>query len=157
MPIQLKKFNWLVAPSKSFLWVFIPLGYTLIIQTLTGFPKPETLKEISAHDFLLYISEELFNYPFWLQDLSHFPLFFVFAWLWTWFLRRNNYQSKNLVKSLLICISFAILNEFSQFFIPRRFPSSADVIMNLAGVIFSILIHSYFFKRRSQKLNESKT
>jgi len=43
---------------------------------LTGFPKPETLKEISAHDFLLYISEELFNYPFWLQDLSHFPPFF---------------------------------------------------------------------------------
>ena len=157
MPIPPKKFNWLVAPNKSVFWVFIPLGYTLIIQTLTGFPKPETLKEISAHDFLLYISEELFNYPFWLQDLSHFPLFFVFAWLWTWFLRRNNYQSKNLVKSLLICISFAILNEFSQFFIPRRFPSSADVIMNLAGVIFSILIHSYFFKRRSQKLNESKT
>ena len=157
MPIPPKNFNWLVAPNKSVIWVFIPLGYTLIIQTLTGFPKPETLKEISAHDFLLYISEELFNYPFWLQDLSHFPLFFVFAWLWTWFLRRNNYQSKNLVKSLLICISFAILNEFSQFFIPRRFPSSADVIMNLAGVIFSILIHSYFFKRRSQKLNESKT
>ena len=157
MPIPPKKFNWLVAPNKSVLWVFIPLGYTLIIQTLTGFPKPETLKEISAHDFLLYISEELFNYPFWLQDLSHFPLFFVFAWLWTWFFRRNNYQSKNLVKSLLICISFAILNEFSQFFIPRRFPSSADVIMNLAGVISSILIHSYFFKRRSLKLNESKT
>ncbi len=157
MPIPPKKFNWLVAPNKSVIWVFIPLGYTLIIQTLTGFPKPETLKEISAHDFLLYISEELFNYPFWLQDLSHFPLFFVFAWLWTWFLRRNNYQSKNLVKSLLICISLAILNEFSQFFIPRRFPSSADVIMNLAGVISSILIHSYFFKQRSQKLNESKT
>ena len=157
MPIPPKKFNWLVAPNKSVLWVFIPLGYTLIIQTLTGFPKPETLKEISANDFLLYISEELFNYPFWLQDLSHFPLFFVFTWLWTWFFRRNNYQSNNLVKSLLICISFAILNEFSQFFIPRRFPSSADVIMNLAGVISSILIHSYFFKRRSQKLNESKT
>ena len=157
MPIPAKKFNWLVAPNNSALWVFIRLGYTLIIQTLTGFPKPETLKEISAHDFLLYISEELFNYPFWLQDLSHFPLFFVFAWLWTWFLRRNNYRSKDLVKSILICISFAILNEFSQFFIPRRFPSTADVIMNLAGVISSILIHSYFFKRRSQKLNKSKT
>ena len=156
MPIPPKRFNCLVAPNHSALWVFVPLSYTLIIQTLTGFPKPETLKDISAHDFLLYISEELFNYPFWLQDLSHFPLFFVFAWLWTWFLRRKDYRCRNLVKSLLICISFAILNEFSQFFIPRRFPSTADVIMNLAGVLSSILIHTYFLRRRNQKLNESK-
>ena len=143
MPIPPKRFNCLVAPNHSALWVFVPLSYTLIIQTLTGFPKPETLKEISAHDFLLYISEELFNYPFWLQDLSHFPLFFVFAWLWTWFLRRKDYRYGNLVKSLLICISFAILNEFSQFYSsPFPFYSRCNNELGRSTIQHT---HSYLF------------
>jgi VanZ family protein len=152
MLISKKEFHWLVAPSQSVLWAIIPVSYTLVIQALTGFPKPQTMKEISAHDFLIYISEELFDYPYWLQDLSHFPLFFLLAWLWAWFLRRKDPKYSALFKSLLICTSFAVLNELSQFFIPRRFPSIADVVMNLAGVGASIIIHSYFFTKLRSRL-----
>jgi len=156
MLIFKKEFHWLVAPSQSVLWAIIPISYTLVIQVLTGFPKPQTMKEISAHDLLVYISEELFDYPYWLQDLSHFPLFFLFAWLWTWFLRRKEPKYSALWKSILICVSFAVLNELSQFFIPRRFPSIADVVMNLAGVGIAIIIHSYFFTQRRNRLKLSK-
>ena len=65
-------------------FIFIPLGYTLFLQTLTGFPKPASLKRLDANELFIRFSEELFDYPFWLQDLSHLPLFFILGWLWSW-------------------------------------------------------------------------
>jgi len=147
MNSQKKEHLWIIAPSKSFYWVILPLSYTIFIQALTGFPKPQTLEEVSAHDFFLYISEELFDYPYWAQDLSHLPLFFIFAWTWTWFFRRNESGLKPLTKSLVICMSFAVLNELCQFFIPRRYPSVADVFMNITGVILALILHTHFYTK----------
>ena len=130
------------APTDSKSWICVPLTYTLLIQFLTGIPKPDILRKVDVNDLLIQISEELFDYPFWLQDLSHLPLFFIFAWLWTWFLRRNQQSKTTLLYSATITISYAILNELTQFYIPERFPSVADIIMNISGVFIALTLHS---------------
>ena len=140
--MNFQRLFWLYAPTDSKAWICVPLTYTLLIQFLTGIPKTDILRKVDVNEFLIQISEELFDYPFWLQDLSHLPLFFIFAWLWTWFLRRNQQSKTTLLYSTTITISYAILNELTQFYIPQRFPSVADIIMNISGVLIALTLHS---------------
>ena len=147
--MNFQRLFWLYAPTNSKAWIGVPLTYTLLIQFLTGIPKPDILRKVDVNDFLIQISEELFDYPFWLQDLSHLPLFFIFAWLWSWFLRRNQQSKTTLLYSTTITISYAILNELTQFYIPQRFPSVADIIMNISGVLIALTLHSIMIKNRN--------
>ena len=146
MRLNIKRSNWITAPNASKLWICIPVFYTLFIQILTGFPRPGTLHEVSAHEFFIKMSEKIFDYPFWIQDLSHFPLFLVFGWLWLWYLRRKQRNPFALFSLVLVAFSYAIINEFTQFFIPQRFPSINDVIMNLLGMTAALFLHLYSHK-----------
>jgi VanZ family protein len=112
---------------------------------------------LDANELFVRFSEELFDYPFWLQDLSHFPLFFTLAWLWSWQLGCIQKISKFFIHpaSLFSCF-YAIANEMVQAFIPDRFPSPGDLIMNLAGVLFGLASHSYLSQRiNKQSLGEN--
>jgi VanZ family protein len=140
---------WLIAPTNSRIFILLPLFYTIIIQVLTGFPRSETLREISASELLIRFSEELFDYPFWLQDLSHFPLFFGFSWVWAWYLRRANGGKNRLFLTIALASGYAILNELTQIYIPQRFPSLGDIVTNLLGVTTAISIHTFLLNRFS--------
>jgi len=119
------------------------LGYTFFLQVLTGFPKPKSLKNIDAHELFVRFSEGLFAYPFWLQDLSHLPLFFALAWLWSWYLGPVlTLSSFHKNKAFYIAFLYGITNEMLQAFIPDRFPSPGDLIMHLAGVFLGLSTHS---------------
>ena len=147
---------WVRKPKEK-LWLVVPISYTLFLQILTGFPKPDSLKNLDANELFVRFSEELFDYPFWLQDLSHFPLFFTLAWLWSWQLGYIQKISKFFIHpaSLFSCC-YAIANEMVQAFIPDRFPSPGDLIMNLAGVLFGLASHSYLSQRiNKQSLGEN--
>ncbi len=121
----------------------MPLGYTLFLQILTGFPKPDSLIELDANEFFVRFSEELFDYPFWLQDISHVPLFFGLAWLWSWYLSPvTSFRKMFHNKAALVSFSYAAINEMIQTFIPERFPSLGDLIMNILGVSLGLLFHS---------------
>ena len=71
-------FVWVQKPSSK-AWIAMPISYMIMLQVLTGLPKPESLRRFDSNEFILRFSEELFDYPFWLQDLSHLPLFFGLA------------------------------------------------------------------------------
>ena len=138
---------WSNRPNKS-LWILLPLGYTFFLQILTGFPKPNSLRSLDANELFVRFSEELFGYPFWLQDLSHLPLFFGLAWLWSWYFGPVNtliYALKN--KAFYIATLYGITNELAQAFIPDRFPSAGDLIMNLAGVTLGLTTHSILCRK----------
>jgi VanZ family protein len=145
---------WLIAPNTSKIWLLFPLLYTLFIQILTGIPKPSILLERSADEMLLQFAEEIFDYPYWMQDLSHFPLFFLFAWLWCWFFQRQKGGRLSTVYiPIFLSLSFAIFNELAQFLIPQRFPSFGDVVMNLLGVISALILHDKALKKQSDTVD----
>ena len=140
---------WIIPPQKKIL-ILLPLSYTFFLQLLTGFPKPNSLEEINANEIFIRFSEELFDYPYWLQDLSHLPLFFIFAWLWSW--QIGPYTSLKKVfsnKAAIISFSYAVINEMGQAFIPDRFPSIGDLIMNLTGVAFGLSSHKILCQKNS--------
>jgi len=128
--------------SESRWWISVPLGYVIFLQILTGIPKPDGLREFNANQVWVALSEELFSYPFWLQDLSHLPLFFLLAWSWCWYL-----GPASCGKSLFFCsasyfsFAYACLSELSQFYVPMRFPSIGDLTMNLIGVLLGLIVY----------------
>ena len=63
------------AVSSSWLGFVQALVVTLLIQFLTGIRSLPIWKELDSNQVLLRVSEEIFDYPFWLQDLSHLPIF----------------------------------------------------------------------------------
>ena len=138
---------WITKPRNVY-WILLPLGYTLLLQILTGFPKPESLKKFDANELFVRFSEELFGYPFWLQDLSHLPLFLTLAWLWSWILGHiSGFRGLCQNKAFLISAIYAVANEMAQTFIPDRFPSVGDLIMNLAGVFLGVFLYSHFNRK----------
>lgn len=134
MPKIVRK-SFFSAPPEGGIWMAVPLSYMAFIQFLTGLPQPQELEGDKFEEILKRISQELYDYPFWLQDLSHFPLFFLLFWLWAWFLNRQGFSPRKMSVAFWISLAFSVFNELVQFFVPSRFPSAGDLMMNLSGVI----------------------
>ena len=146
--------KFLILPESLFLRKFVPIFYIILLQLLTGIPKPEYFQDMNFSSVAVRFSEEIYNYPYWLQDLSHIPLFFILTWLLHWFIILPDNKPNNFRYSIVLFFSFfyAFFNEGVQVFIPDRFPSLGDLMMNLSGV--SLCIFSY--KRASRKINNKK-
>lgn len=155
----MNKINYILhPPNKSKCWIVVPIAYLILLQLLTGIPQPESLKELRVDNLLLSFSEEIFSYPFWLQDLSHLPLFFTFAWLWAWYLGPVK-LSKILIKNICfhICWLYACINELSQFLVPMRFPSIGDLLMNLLGILIGLTLHQFLASPKVNHYFATKT
>ena len=139
--------EWFHLPESLFIRKFIPLAYLFFLQAITGIPKPDALDEFDASDFAIRFAEMLYDYPYWLQDLSHLPLFFVFTWMAHWFFGAAWSQNSYNLKAVAVSISYAVFNEGIQAIIPDRFPSPGDLFMNLAGVVAAAFVYSYMTKK----------
>ncbi|MBU62469.1 MAG: hypothetical protein CMI26_08200 [Opitutae bacterium] len=141
---------WTKKPQKR-TWAALPIGYLLFLQLLTGIPKADIIREADGPEFLERFAEELFGYPYWAQDLSHLPLFAVLAWLWSWYLGGPKAGTKWAVAAAWISFTYAVLNEMGQYFVPKRFPSVGDLIMNIIGVTIGLLAHAKLFKAKNRE------
>ena len=139
--------EWFHLPESVVYRKFTPLAYLFFLQAITGIPKPDALDEFDASDITIRFAEMLYDYPYWLQDLSHLPLFFVFTWLAHWFFSSSQSQNRYNLRAIAVSIFYAIFNEGIQAIIPDRFTSPGDLFMNLAGVIVATFAYSYMGKK----------
>ena len=130
-------------PQNSWIRNIVPIIYIISLQLVTGIPNPAQLERLNAYEIAINLSAELYNYPFWLQDLSHYPLFFLLTWFSYWIISKNSKSCRKLcnIKVMLFSISYAFFNEGIQAIIPERFPSLGDLIMNLAGVLTALFVY----------------
>jgi VanZ family protein len=136
---MLKFLSTIHSPQSTVIRKIIPLLYAFFLQLITGIPKPEALDKFDAAEIAIRLSEQLYDYPFWLQDLSHLPLFFAFTWMAHWFFTEKDLIQSISKKAISLSIFYAMFNEGIQAIIPARFPSLGDLVMNLAGVVLAIL------------------
>ena len=121
------------------------------IQLLTGIPKPDAIKELDGPELLEGFAEGLFDHPYWLQDLSHLPLFAVLAWLWSWYFGGPRPEAWYVPAAAWISYLFATANELIQVIVPQRFPTAGDLLMNLAGVTFGLWLHLRLCRLRAEQ------
>ena len=140
---------WIHRPAFKRSWA-VPVGYMVFLQLLTGIPKPEYLELLDGPESLWIFSKIIYDYPYYLQDLSHFPLFAGLAWLWSWHFGGPRGGKLLHGTALAIAMGYGILNEVIQVLLPTRFLSMGDLMMNVAGVLFGAWLHGWALQRWSE-------
>ncbi len=75
-----------------------------------------------------------------LATFYHFGIFFMFSFFLLLTVKSNKIDKKAILITLLISIIYAFSDEFHQFFIPGRFASLKDVLIDSTGSLCSILL-----------------
>ena len=109
-------------PNKTFIW--LPLLWMAVLQGLSGVPNPLYFQEQGIQDTLMSdLSNQLHDFDPDFQNFMHIPLFGTLGWLWAWVLLCWNLPRKEYLKWVLsISLGYGMLNELSQYLVPRRFP-----------------------------------
>jgi len=82
-----------------------------------------------------------------LQNLLHIPLFCLLAYLW--FIPLSMLQISKLTVTIigtLITIFYGCFDEFHQTFVPGRYGSLTDILLDCTGATLSLLI--YYLKHQ---------
>jgi VanZ family protein len=70
----------------------------------------------------------------------HFGVFFMFTFFLTLSLINGKLDNKTILIILLISLAYALSDEFHQLFVPGRFCSLEDMLIDFAGSICSVLV-----------------
>lgn len=82
-----------------------------------------------------------------LQNFLHIPIFGLLAYLWLKSLAKLSISAwAKIIITLIISIFYGILDEIHQLFVPGRYCSLMDIVLNLFGVIAGIVL--FFLLRR---------
>lgn len=77
-----------------------------------------------------------------LQNLLHIPLFALLQFLWLRALAAQGARGAGLfASSLLITVGYGLLDEFHQSFVPGRYASLTDLLLNLTGALVGVLVY----------------
>ena len=73
--------------------------------------------------------------PTW-QNLLHVPAYFILAMLWWRTLRTQKWSvTASVTAAVLVSVVYGVLDEVHQYFVPGRFLSVTDAMLNLVGAV----------------------
>lgn len=88
---------------------------------------------------------------FLIPIIYHFSVFFLFSFFVFFFAKgKNETKSGYAIFALFFSLAYAISDEFHQAFVPLRSSSLEDIITDLIGISFSILISIFMSKKSIQ-------
>lgn len=77
-----------------------------------------------------------------LQNLLHLPLFALLQYLWLRGLAARGVRGAGLFAgSLLITFGYGVFDELHQYFVPGRYASLTDLLLNLTGALIGVLVY----------------
>ena len=86
------------------------------------------------------------------QNLLHIPLFGLLSYLWLNALTKNGcLGKKKLIITIIITLGYGLLDEFHQTFVPGRYGSLTDMLLNIVGIITGTVIYLQLQCRRNLK------
>jgi len=87
-----------------------------------------------------------------IQNLLHIPLFGILSYFWIRALTISKHLDwKKIFVALIALSAFGCLDEFHQTFVPGRYGSFLDIILNFIGIVLGI----FFFCKKYNKTNKS--
>lgn len=82
---------------------------------------------------------------FYIRKAAHFSIYFILSLLLSFAFYKN--KSKWIIlKSIFICLFFALFDEYNQLFVDGRYGSGKDIIIDFTGAVLgAILINLYYW------------
>ena len=116
-------------------------SYILLIIASSMIPMDH---EIKGLNFIISINPKL-------QNFLHIPMYTVLSILWLQVMQMHNVTTwKSIFSALFFACAFGFINEYVQSFIPGRYASLGDIMLDLLGAIGGI---SIFYILRQSKPN----
>lgn len=119
-----------IAPNKSHITLPLVLMAALFwLSSLPGMPRPN--------------NPAVFSLFYWLSPLVqnglHVPAYAIVAWSWHWALAAWMRASRaQVVLAGAITSLYGIADEWHQSFVPGRFASLTDVLLDIAGTVLGL-------------------
>ncbi|RKY36308.1 MAG: hypothetical protein DRP78_03980 [Candidatus Omnitrophota bacterium] len=134
--------------------IILPVLMMLLITILSSISTTKVIGYIKLHlrifvDFRNFIEQKLhiFLSLYQVYNLLHIPFFAIVGFLWMqFFSKRFPDNKKTILYTLIVSLSFSLLDEFHQFFVPGRDASAADLRLDLIGVCLGICVCLIFNK-----------
>ena len=121
-----------------------PLILMAIIFVLSSIPGQLESEELK---FLTDIDPQL-------QNMLHVPLFGTLQILWLQALTKRGLSGwKNIVTCLAISLAYGCFDELHQMFVPGRYASLVDLLLNVTGIVIGTLVFMLWFANNNQKSN----
>ncbi len=86
-----------------------------------------------------------------LAILYHISIFFLLAIFLLISVLERKWEFKKIVSSILIVTIYAGLDELHQYFVPGRFTSFSDFLLDFNGIIFASLIYLILIEIKNQE------
>lgn len=89
-----------------------------------------------------------FSYP--IRKCAHFTVFFILGLLVYNLFKDLN--KKGLIYTILFCFLYACTDEFHQYFVPGRYCSFLDVLIDTFGCVFYLIISRFFIYKLNKNM-----
>lgn len=85
-----------------------------------------------------------------ISELYHFIVFFLFSFfLFISIKGRSKINKNHLAIVIIFSMTYAILDEIHQFFVPLRFPGIDDILTDFAGIFLSTILYLKINNKRT--------
>ena len=119
----------------------ILMAIIFVLSSISGRLESEGLK------FLTDIDPQL-------QNMLHVPLFGTLQILWLKALTKRGLSGwKNIVACLAISLAYGCFDELHQMFVPGRYASLIDLLLNFTGIVIGTLVFMLWFANNNEKSN----
>ena len=117
----------------------ILMAIIFVLSSISGRLESEGLK------FLTDIDPQL-------QNMLHVPLFGTLQILWLKALTKRGLSGwKNIVACLAISLAYGCFDELHQMFVPGRYASLIDLLLNFTGIVIGTLVFMLWFANNNEK------
>lgn len=115
-------------------WPLLIMAVIYWLSSLPGLPLPD---DPELYALFYWISPSL-------QNALHVPAYAVLAGAWRWvlgaWLRSSSAQT---IGACAIAVAYGVFDEWHQSFVPGRYASLTDVVLNIAGAVLGIWLAAW--------------
>lgn len=120
----------------------LPLTAMAALLALSSVPGVISPDDPAVYTLFLWV-------PPTLQNLAHVPAFLVLALLWRHALSAWLAPPAAVLWTLGLCAAFAVLDEWYQTFVPGRYGSATDVLLDFTGALLGVALYAALARRYS--------
>lgn len=123
--------------------VAAPLAYMAGIYVLSSVPGDIRPEDAALLQILAFVPPKI-------QNVLHIPLYGLLAWLWCWSLGAWPARGSMVyVAALALTLGYGLFDEWHQSWVPGRYASTWDMIMNGVGAALGLWLYVRLNKLRA--------
>lgn len=119
-------------------------GFTKVLVDVLGEVLPFNIETSTINVFLTQLNHII-------RKLAHFTIYLILGIFVTRALIKDGVKSKVNIIAFLICVLYAISDEFHQLYVPGRGGQLKDVLIDSAGSLVGITISKAYIALRKEK------